>query len=109
MKEEKILNTYIKLIEKNYCADCNELNCIDNFPNDKIAKAIIEMLSQNKKLKYYKNKALRLQQENKKLQGNWNTLKIWLKCNDLDSLQEYYTDGIETILNKIEELEKGEW
>lgn len=57
-------------------------------------------------LKYYKNKASRLKQENKKLQNNWNTLKTWLKCNDLNSLKEYYTDGIETILNKIEELEK---
>lgn len=45
MKEDlKILEEYIDLINKGYCDDCNELNCIDNFPHKKIANAISNII-----------------------------------------------------------------
>ena len=51
MSEEKILNKYIELINKGYCCACNELNCIDNFPQKKIANAISNLQQENKQLK----------------------------------------------------------
>ena len=51
MNKEEILNKYIDLIDKGYCSDCNELNCIDNFPHSKIARAIRELQQENEKLK----------------------------------------------------------
>ena len=49
MNKEEILNKYIDLIDKGYCSDCNELNCIDNFPHAKITHAIRELQQQCKK------------------------------------------------------------
>ena len=43
MNSNEILNKYIDLIDKGYCCDCNELNCIDNFPHSKITHAIKEL------------------------------------------------------------------
>lgn len=34
-EDKEILEKYIELIKKDYCSDCNELNCIDNFPHKK--------------------------------------------------------------------------
>ena len=51
MNKEEILNKYIALIDKGYCSDCNELNCIDNFPHEKITHAIRELQQQCKKQK----------------------------------------------------------
>ena len=51
MNREEILNKYIDLIDKGYCCDCNELNCIDNFPHTKITHAIRELQQQCKKQK----------------------------------------------------------
>lgn len=51
MNSNEILNKYINLIDKGYCSDCNELNCIDNFPHSKITHAIRELQQENKKLK----------------------------------------------------------
>ena len=51
MNKEEILNKYINLIDKGYCSDCNELNCIDNFPHSKITHAIRELQQENKILK----------------------------------------------------------
>ena len=51
MNKEEILNKYIDLIDKGYCSDCNELNCIDNFPHAKITHAIRELQQENKKYK----------------------------------------------------------
>lgn len=51
MNKEEILNNYIKLIDKGYCSDCNELNCIGNFPHKDIAKAICNLQQENKILK----------------------------------------------------------
>ena len=51
MNKEEILNKYIDLIDKGYCSDCNELNCIDNFPYAKITHAIRELQQENQKYK----------------------------------------------------------
>ena len=56
MNKEEILNKYIDLIDKGYCSDCNELNCIDNFPHAKITHAIRELQQENKKYKEVINK-----------------------------------------------------
>ena len=58
MSKEEILTKYIELINKNYCRDCNELNCIDNFPHKKIANAIRELQQENQQLKDRINKAI---------------------------------------------------
>ena len=51
MNSNEILNKYINLIDKGYCSDCNELNCIDNFPQAKITHAIRKLQQENKKYK----------------------------------------------------------
>ena len=51
MNSNEILNKYINLIDKGYCSDCNELNCIDNFPHSKITHAIRELQQENQELK----------------------------------------------------------
>lgn len=51
MNSNEILNKYINLIDKGYCSDCNELNCIDNFPHAKIAHAIRELQQENQRYK----------------------------------------------------------
>ena len=58
MNKEEILNKYIDLIDKGYCSDCNELNCIDNFPHAKITHAIRELQQENKKQKEVIDKAI---------------------------------------------------
>lgn len=91
MNKEEILNKYTDLIDKGYCSDCNELNCIDNFPHAKIAHAI-----------------RKLQQENKRLKDNWNKLKEFI-------VKEYYmylpleasTKSITILTDKMQELEQG--
>ena len=72
MNNNEILNKYIDLIDKGYCCACNELNCIDNFPQAKITHAI-----------------RKLQQENKRLKDNWNKLK--------EHLKNRYDNGTESI------------
>ena len=52
----EILNKYIELINKGYCEDCNELNCIGNFPHKEIAKNIKDILEENQQLKEQLNK-----------------------------------------------------
>ena len=58
MNKEEILNKYIDLIDKGYCSDCNELNCIDNFPHEKIIHAIRELQQENQKYKEVIDKAI---------------------------------------------------
>ena len=58
MNKEEILNKYINLIDKGYCSDCNELNCIDNFPHSKITHAIRELQQENQKYKEVIDKAI---------------------------------------------------
>ena len=63
MDKEEILNKYIDLIDKGYCSDCNELNCIDNFPYAKITHAIRELQQQNQKYKEVIDKAIEYLEE----------------------------------------------
>ena len=63
MNKEEILNKYIDLIDKGYCSDCNELNCIDNFPHAKIAHAIRELQHENQKYKEVIDKAINNSQD----------------------------------------------
>ena len=63
MNNNDILNKYIDLIDKGYCCDCNELNCIDNFPHVKITHAIRELQQQNQKYKEVINKLTEYLQE----------------------------------------------
>ena len=56
--KEVILKKYIDLIDKGYCSDCNELNCIDNFPHAKITHAIRELQQENQKYKEVIDKAI---------------------------------------------------
>ena len=51
----KILDKYIELIEEGYCSDCNELNCIDNFPQEKIVQEIKQLQQENQQLKKQKD------------------------------------------------------
>lgn len=50
MNNNDILNKYIDLIDKGYCCACNELNCIDNFPQTKITHAIKKLQQEMKKV-----------------------------------------------------------
>ena len=124
MNKEEILNKYIYLIDKGYCSDCNELNCIDNFPHAKITHAIRELQQENQSLKK-ENKILRentehndkvvdkvnwenmlLKKENEQLKDNWNKLKECLK-EVMNSSNGDDKDFVETILNIMQELEQG--
>ena len=86
MNNNDILNKYIDLIDKGYCCACNELNCIDNFPQTKITHAI-----------------KKLQQENKQLKDNWDELKEWLEEKWEVSQDIWFVK----IINKMKELENG--
>lgn len=100
MNNNDILNKYIDLIDKGYCCACNELNCIDNFPQTKITHAI-----------------KKLQQENKQLKDNWNKLKQIIDVKMYNS--EYlinlcgYKVDVDTleilkiIKKEMQELEQG--
>ena len=108
MNSNEILNKYINLIDKGYCSDCNELNCIDNFPHSKITHAIRELQQENKILRENaenndkvvdkvnwenmllkkENKQLKIQISAReevcnRLESNWNKLKEYCKENTL--------------------------
>ena len=87
MNKEEILNKYIDLIDKGYCSDCNELNCIDNFPHSKITHAIRELQQENQSLKK-ENKILRENAEhNDKVvdKVNWENLLLKKENQELKS------------------------
>lgn len=120
MNKEEILNKYIDLIDKGYCSDCNELNCIDNFPHTKITRAIIKLQQENKKYKEVIDKTnwenQLLKKENKQLKDNWNKLKEYCKENTLcyevgdDENTKLIGSKIHglNVLDKMQELEKVE-
>ena len=87
MNKEEILNKYIDLIDKGYCCDCNELNCIDNFPHAKITHAIRELQQQCKKQKEAIDKAIEFSNKN---WGTWCTHHL-----------EYMTE-LQNILKEVE-------
>ena len=74
MNKEEILNKYIDLIDKGYCSDCNELNCIDNFPHAKITHAIRELQQENQKYKEVFDRAIEyIEKLNKIIPRFWFT------------------------------------
>ena len=116
MSEENILNEYVKLINKGYCSDCKELNCIDNFPHKKIVKAIEHLQQENQRLKQQNiNKDTRnsrqrvanakLIKENKELKDKIK-IKDSISSNSIKDLYQYATilTGFEKWLD--EEIKK---
>lgn len=119
MNNNEILNKYIDLIDKGYCCNCNELNCIDNFPQAKITHAIRKLQQENKILKENAEnndkvvdkvnwKNMLLKKENKQLKDNWNKLKEW--ANNFYNSEEvgWAGCGMRYTLEKILELEQGD-
>ena len=95
MNKEEILNKYIDLIDKGYCSDCNELNCIDNLPHAKITHAIRELQQENQSLK----------KENKILKENAeNNDKVVDKVNWENMLLKKGNKQLKDKLSKIETL-----
>lgn len=86
---EEILNKYIELIDKGYCEDCNELNCLGNFPHKEIAKNIKLILEENQKYKEVINKAIKWVQD---------YMEEW------DFYDEVYHD-LTDLLNLLKEVE----
>ena len=122
MNSNEILNKYIDLIDKGYCCDCNELNCIDNFPHSKITHAIKELQQENKILKENAEnndkvvdkvnwENMLLKKENKQLKDNWNKLRELILEEGFEiNTREYGSlDVIDknVILEKMQELEQG--
>ena len=85
MSKEEILNKYIDLINKGYCCDCNELNCIDNFPHVKITHAIRELQQENKKYKEVIDKAI-------EYINKYESIKAYYEYIDEDGYDEYNYD-----------------
>ena len=90
MNKEEILNKYIDLIDRGYCCDCNELNCIDNFPHAKITHEIRELQQQCKKQKEVIDKAVKyiddLRDESAERQGFYNCFPDDLFIPDINEL-----------------------
>ena len=62
MNEQELINKtleYIKLFEKGYCKDCNELCVIDNFPNEDLKQLLTQWIELNRinkeKIKSFEN------------------------------------------------------
>ena len=104
MNKEEILNKYIDLIDKGYCSDCNELNCIDNFFYAKITHAIRELQQENQELKKQLHEAsLTIQEmteQDIECPSNCEKLKI-LK----EQLEEYKKLGFKYLQDKSNNLE----
>lgn len=130
MNSNEILNKYINLIDKGYCIDCNELNCIDNFPHSKITHAIRELQQENKILKENAEnndkvvdkvnwENMLLKKENEQLKDNWNKLREYIKETKLKEVEKDYGKRYgktftqaeivvcNIIMDKIQELEQG--
>ena len=108
MNSNEILNKYIDLIDKGYCCDCNELNCIDNFPYAKITHAIRELQQENQSLKK-ENKILRENAEhNDKVvdKVNWENMLLKKENKQLKiqiSAREEVCNRLESNWNKLKE------
>lgn len=90
MNKEEILNKYINLIDKGYCSDCNELNCIDNFPHSKITHAIRELQQENQELKKQLEEYKRL---------GFKHLND--KCNKLENQQKVFIEYLESEIDRL--------
>lgn len=90
----EILNEYVKLIDKGYCEECNELNCIDNFPHKKIASAISDLQLENTKLKG----------KLKKQQEIIDKIKLIIKGVAYGGSEDYYMEKFSKINELIKEV-----
>ena len=98
MNKEELLNKYIDLIDKGYCSDCNELNCIDNFPHIKITHAIRELQQQCKKQKEVIDRILNETKETKNILDNNRDDNILSKSCLLS-----YLEIVEDLLKEVSE------
>lgn len=98
-KEEiETLNKYIELINKDYCSDCNELNCIDNFPHQKISHAIKNTLEYIQQLENKQQKVIeKLEHDNEV--DNIAVKKLEEKRRTATS--EYYKKSYQTQIHKL--------
>ena len=108
MNKEEILNKYIDLIDKGYCSDCNELNCIDNFPHAKITHAIRELQQENQELKKqlenYKKLGFKyLQDKNNNLENQQKEFIEYLE-NEITQYGGYKLILYKEILSKYKEI-----
>ncbi len=99
MDKEEILNKYIDLIDKGYCSDCNELNCIDNFPHAKITHAIRELQQENQELK----KQLEEAQENIILLKASKPMLEYKKALE-ENQQKEFIDYLENMLDNENDI-----
>ena len=120
----EILNRYIELIDKGYCEDCNELNCIGNFPQKEIAENIKAILEENRKLKstleLYKgslhreheaiHKANDLEEENQELKKQQKEFIKWLENESKEVIRDagYHQRICLEILDKYKEIIGGD-
>ena len=105
MNKEEILNKYIDLINKGYCSDCNELNCIDNFPHAKITQAIRELQQKNQELQQENEKNKHYKTLYQSLKKQKEELRSWLK-EMLDNEDDIFSVvRVKDVLSKLEELE----
>lgn len=117
----EILNKYIELINKGYCEDCNELNCIGNFPHKEIAKNIKVILEENLELKKQLEEYIRaefkakdeLEKQRQEYQDVYKDVRIEIKSykNQQKEFIEYLEDKLnmcdgflDTIKSDLEEL-----
>lgn len=102
----------------NWREECKQLKDNKNKTithEDMLQKRVYELSEENNRLKEPTCKCfidglVCLEKEMKKFEkykNNWETLKKWLENNTLEDLEELYSSGIETISNKMQELEKS--
>ena len=100
---EEILNKYIELIDKDYCDDCNELNCLGNSPCKEIAKNIKLILEENRKYKEVINKAINYIDEYRDYQDVHKQVGI----DKYEDVREdiLFEENIEELLDILKEVE----
>ena len=102
---KEILNKYIELIDKGYCDDCNELNCLGNFPHKDIAKNIKVILEENQELKNQQKEFIEYLEDKLCVINN-------LLNTDQDEAKVYYLivrrTAFDEILSKYKEIIGGD-
>ena len=101
----EILNKYIELINKGYCDDCNELNCLCNFPHKEIAKNIKAILEENQELKNQQKEFIEyLENEIMEIRAKWGNALSNVSQLDVAMTVKAYED----ILSKYKEIIGGD-
>ena len=98
MTNEEILDKYIDLIDNGYCSDCNELNCIDNFPHAKITHAIRELQQENAQLKNKLKDIKKILDADCCVENVYQAMCQYLNIHDFElDLEDYLKDEKEVI------------